>query len=223
MEKQLEMLEILYPDNARGVAKFNVPLAHMIIAGADFMMIPSRFEPCGLIQLHAMRYGTVKPFFLFCLLLWFLGTMQNVCSNWHASMKFFLYGTWDNYIGLGAYCCLNWWAGWHCQRRLHWISDGSFQCWCKYLTAPLPWHDYSAVFHAYFFSLSTTNYGNSEIVPFGCIQCEAVDPADVTALATTVKRALPIYGTPALTEMIQNCMAQDFSWKVVFEHECGFD
>ncbi|XP_048230632.1 granule-bound starch synthase 1, chloroplastic/amyloplastic [Ricinus communis] len=58
-EKQIEQLEVLYPDKCRGVAKFNVPLAHMIIAGADFMLIPSRFEPCGLIQLHAMRYGTV--------------------------------------------------------------------------------------------------------------------------------------------------------------------
>jgi len=61
MEKQIEQLEILYPDKARGVAKFNVPLAHMITAGADFMLVPSRFEPCGLIQLHAMRYGTVRP------------------------------------------------------------------------------------------------------------------------------------------------------------------
>lgn len=60
MEKQLEQLEILYPSKARGVAKFNVPLAHMITAGADFMLVPSRFEPCGLIQLHAMRYGTVR-------------------------------------------------------------------------------------------------------------------------------------------------------------------
>lgn len=59
MEKQLQQLEISYPDKARGVAKFNVPLAHMMIAGADFILIPSRFEPCGLIQLQAMRYGTV--------------------------------------------------------------------------------------------------------------------------------------------------------------------
>lgn len=59
MEKQLEELEVKYPNKARGVAKFNVPLAHMITAGADFMLVPSRFEPCGLIQLHAMRYGTV--------------------------------------------------------------------------------------------------------------------------------------------------------------------
>ncbi|PON97213.1 Glycogen synthase [Trema orientale] len=59
MEKQLEQLETLYPTKARGVAKFNVPLAHLITAGADFILVPSRFEPCGLIQLHAMRYGTV--------------------------------------------------------------------------------------------------------------------------------------------------------------------
>ena len=59
MERQIEQLEIMYPDRARGVAKFNVPLAHKIIAGSDFMVIPSRFEPCGLIQLHSMRYGTV--------------------------------------------------------------------------------------------------------------------------------------------------------------------
>ncbi|EPS65732.1 granule-bound starch synthase 1, chloroplastic/amyloplastic, partial [Genlisea aurea] len=58
-EQQIEDLELLYPEKARGVAKFDSPLAHLITAGADFMLIPSRFEPCGLIQLHAMRYGTI--------------------------------------------------------------------------------------------------------------------------------------------------------------------
>lgn len=59
MEAQILELEEKFPGKAVGVAKFNVPLAHMITAGADFIIVPSRFEPCGLIQLHAMRYGTV--------------------------------------------------------------------------------------------------------------------------------------------------------------------
>merc|ERR1719207_274561 len=58
-EKLLENLEMEFPDKARGIVKFSVPLAHMLTAGGDFFIVPSRFEPCGLIQLHAMRYGTV--------------------------------------------------------------------------------------------------------------------------------------------------------------------
>lgn len=59
MEEELTLLEVKYPNNARGVAKFNVPLAHMMFAGADYIIVPSRFEPCGLIQLQGMRYGVV--------------------------------------------------------------------------------------------------------------------------------------------------------------------
>ncbi|KAL5577231.1 hypothetical protein UlMin_018930 [Ulmus minor] len=47
LEKQLEQLEIKYPNKARGIAKFNIPLAHMIIVGSNFMVVPSRFEPCA--------------------------------------------------------------------------------------------------------------------------------------------------------------------------------
>ncbi|XXG43368.1 hypothetical protein AAC387_Pa01g3420 [Persea americana] len=130
MEKQLKQLELLYPDKAVGVAKFNVPLAHMITAGADFMLVPSRFEPCGLIQLHAMRYGTVP------IVASTGGLVDTVKEGF---------------------------TGFHM---------GAFN-----------------------------------------VECETVDPADVEAVATTVKKALNVYGTPAFVEMINNCMAQDLSWK----------
>jgi starch synthase len=38
---------------------FNEELSHLIYAGADMMLVPSRFEPCGLTQLVSLRYGTV--------------------------------------------------------------------------------------------------------------------------------------------------------------------
>ncbi|GMH08830.1 hypothetical protein Nepgr_010670 [Nepenthes gracilis] len=130
MENQIELLEIIYPDKARGVTNFNIPLAHMITAGADFMLIPSRFEPFGLIQLHAMRYGTVPI----------------VASTG---------GLVDT------------------------VKEGftGFQMGC--------------------FS----------------VKCDAVNVEDVATVEKTVKRTLAAYGTPAMKEMIQNCMAQDLSWK----------
>lgn len=130
MEKQLEQLEIQYPDNARGVAKFNVPLAHMIIAGADYILVPSRFEPCGLIQLHAMRYGTVP--------------IVSSTGGLVDTVK-------EGYTG---------------------FQMGAFS-----------------------------------------VECDEVDPRDVETVAISVKRATKTYGTQAMAEMIQNCMAQDLSWK----------
>lgn len=38
---------------------YNESLAHQIYAGSDFMIMPSRVEPCGLNQMYSMRYGTV--------------------------------------------------------------------------------------------------------------------------------------------------------------------
>ncbi len=38
---------------------FDDPLAHRIVAGADMLLVPSMYEPCGLTQMYALRYGTV--------------------------------------------------------------------------------------------------------------------------------------------------------------------
>lgn len=59
LEEVLRQMEHQYRDKARGWVGFSVKTAHRITAGADILLMPSRFEPCGLNQLYAMNYGTI--------------------------------------------------------------------------------------------------------------------------------------------------------------------
>ena len=54
-----EQLAAQYSDRARLCFSFDEPLSHLMYAGCDMLCVPSMFEPCGLTQLIAMRYGTV--------------------------------------------------------------------------------------------------------------------------------------------------------------------
>src|SRR5579862_3567836 len=48
-----------HPDRFGVLIGFDEPLAHLIEAGADIFLMPSKFEPCGLNQMYSLRYGTV--------------------------------------------------------------------------------------------------------------------------------------------------------------------
>jgi starch synthase len=59
LEVALSRLEAEYPDKIRAAIRYDAVLSHRIYAGADALLIPSRYEPCGLTQIIAMRYGCV--------------------------------------------------------------------------------------------------------------------------------------------------------------------
>lgn len=59
VENQFENLKSKYVGNYNCYIGYNEKLAHIIYAGADFLLMPSRVEPCGLNQMYALRYGTI--------------------------------------------------------------------------------------------------------------------------------------------------------------------
>jgi len=59
LEAAIRQLQNEYPERARAVIRYDETLSHRIYAGADMLLVPSRYEPCGLVQMIAMRYGCV--------------------------------------------------------------------------------------------------------------------------------------------------------------------
>lgn len=59
LEQAVYQLQLEIPERLRAVLRFDPILSHHLYAAADLLLIPSRYEPCGLTQMIAMRYGTV--------------------------------------------------------------------------------------------------------------------------------------------------------------------
>jgi starch synthase len=59
LERSMRRLQNDFPDRVRAEIRYDAALARQIYAGADILLMPSRYEPCGLSQMIALRYGCV--------------------------------------------------------------------------------------------------------------------------------------------------------------------
>ncbi len=57
--QQLADLSLVHPTKFKFIHGFEPKLAHLVEAGADFFLMPSEFEPCGLNQMYSLAYGTL--------------------------------------------------------------------------------------------------------------------------------------------------------------------
>ncbi len=59
IERQVQALTRAYPQHVGAFIGFEEGLARQMFAGSDFLLMPSRFEPCGLSQMYAQRFGSL--------------------------------------------------------------------------------------------------------------------------------------------------------------------
>jgi starch synthase len=76
-ERFLQALRDYAPSRVGVYIGYNEKLAHLIEAGADMFLMPSKFEPCGLNQMYSLRYGTVP-------IVRAVGGLDDTVQNWDA-------------------------------------------------------------------------------------------------------------------------------------------
>lgn len=76
-ERFLQALRDYAPSRVGVYIGYNESLAHLIEAGADIFLMPSKFEPCGLNQMYSLRYGTVP-------IVRAVGGLDDTVQNWDA-------------------------------------------------------------------------------------------------------------------------------------------
>ena len=76
-ENFLQALRDYSPSRVGVYIGYNETLAHLVEAGADIFLMPSKFEPCGLNQMYSLRYGTVP-------IVRAVGGLDDTVQNWDA-------------------------------------------------------------------------------------------------------------------------------------------
>jgi starch synthase len=99
-----------YPDRVAVHIGFDERLAHLIEAGADLFLMPSRFEPCGLNQMYSLRYGTVP-------LVRATGGLADTVQNFDAANATGTGFTFDEYSPQALVGTLRWALGVFMDRR----------------------------------------------------------------------------------------------------------
>ncbi len=59
LEEKARLLEMDFPYSVRSLLRFDNQLSHQMYAAGDILLMPSRYEPCGLSQLIALKYGCI--------------------------------------------------------------------------------------------------------------------------------------------------------------------
>lgn len=75
-ENLIQSMMYAFPSKAASYLGFNNELAHLIEAGADMFLMPSRYEPCGLNQIYSLKYGTVP-------IVRKTGGLADTVQDWH--------------------------------------------------------------------------------------------------------------------------------------------
>jgi starch synthase len=75
-ENIIRSMTYAFPNKVASYFGFNNKLAHLIEAGADMFLMPSRYEPCGLNQIYSLRYGTVP-------IVRKTGGLADTVQDWH--------------------------------------------------------------------------------------------------------------------------------------------
>jgi len=73
-EDALRALQARHPDKLRVDTAFSDAKEHALVAGADLLLMPCQYEPCGLTQMRAQRYGTLP-------LVRFVGGLADTVEN----------------------------------------------------------------------------------------------------------------------------------------------